>query len=249
MRGNYATWWSLIESVASASDFRKWRKTTGCNEKHVKVIGPKLEKQQGFRWKERFSAWVTPFMGADASVMKRTQLFLQDNPSYDKSLSAIQTAAYFQVETRKNVFLFSLFGAIFFILMKFAFGRKLLLDFPQFFTYGAFQKTPPKEEDLEHVVFQSTFIGKGYSDKSKVGGPENLEVLTLFSGPEPGYLATSRILIHSYRAVTTFNEAQQEEKDKKTGVLTPGIAVWGTDLLTRLRSSGFVIHVKKYTQI
>lgn len=58
-----------------------------------------------------------------------------------------------------------LFGVVFGVLTKFAFGRKLLLDYPKVFSFGFVSHEGPTEDTMEKTKFSVTFHGKGWPEK------------------------------------------------------------------------------------
>ncbi|XP_021121159.1 saccharopine dehydrogenase-like oxidoreductase isoform X3 [Heterocephalus glaber] len=70
------TWKSAIYGFASQSSLRKVRNSS--NLKPVLFIGPKLKKRWLVSYCRELSTYSIPFMGADRSVVKRTQRYLHE---------------------------------------------------------------------------------------------------------------------------------------------------------------------------
>ncbi|KFO25469.1 Putative saccharopine dehydrogenase, partial [Fukomys damarensis] len=70
------TWKSAIYGFASQSSLKKLRNSA--NLKPVPFIGPKLKKRWPVSYCRELSAYSIPFMGADMSVVKRTQRYLHE---------------------------------------------------------------------------------------------------------------------------------------------------------------------------
>ena len=66
--------------------------------------------------------WFIPFLGADPSVVKRTQYY----ESMVHGRMPVQYFAYFTMPSLVHIICMMLFGLILFVLSKFAFGIKLL---------------------------------------------------------------------------------------------------------------------------
>ena len=66
--------------------------------------------------------WSLPFLGADPSVVRRTQRYRND----DLKKHPIQYAAYFTLPSIIYVVMFLVFGLVFMLLASFQYGRNLL---------------------------------------------------------------------------------------------------------------------------
>ena len=72
--------------------------------------------------------------------------------------------------------------------------------------------------------FKTVFVARGVTQK---GAPH--EMVTRFSGPEPGYVATSSMVLESCLSVL---EAQARGT-RLVGVMTPALALVGTRFASR----------------
>lgn len=82
-------------------------------------------------------------------------------------------------------------AVIFGILTRFAFGRKLLLDHPKFFTFGFVSNEGPTEEANENVCFEMIFRGEGWKETlpeptDEFATPINKKIITKVSAVNPG---------------------------------------------------------------
>jgi hypothetical protein len=91
----------------------------------IQYVGSRLPIRKGFFFDKRVQKWVIPFLGSDASVVKRTQV--TNTVEYDKDSVPFQYAAYFGFHTFFWMAVAMLVGLVFFVLAKFNFGRKMLL--------------------------------------------------------------------------------------------------------------------------
>lgn len=66
--------------------------------------------------------WSLPFLGADPSVVRRTQRYRND----ELKKSPVQYSAYFTLPSVIYVAMFMVFGFVFLLLASFEYGRKVL---------------------------------------------------------------------------------------------------------------------------
>lgn len=133
------------------------------------------------------------FPGADASAVRlgqRQDLLLHGETKgakqtkSNRDLPPVQFAAYFGVRSWWNVILVAFYGAIFALLARFSWGRRLLLDYSWLFTHGVFVKgTTPSEEQLKGCSMETILIGRGYKSGSDQGGKPDREIVGKVSGP------------------------------------------------------------------
>jgi len=96
----------------------------------------------------------------------------------------VQFAAYFGISTTWNLLLLTFYGAIFAFLARFAWGRKVLLDYSWIFTHGVFVRGKnPSEAQLQGCTIRTTLIGRGYKSGADTGGKPDREIVGVFSGP------------------------------------------------------------------
>ena len=123
----------------------------------LKIPGPKPKRQTGAAFEPRVDAWTLPFMGSDASVVRRTTAALAaEGKPYHSNV-------YLTLPSRRALFLFTLFGGVFAFLAGRGWGRRLLLAYPRFFTAGMFSHEGPNEQQLAETTFEMINIGRGYS--------------------------------------------------------------------------------------
>eukprot|EP01135_Chromosphaera_perkinsii_P009716 Nk52_evm1s1851 gene=Nk52_evmTU1s1851 len=237
---HYATWEAAVNGFKAVEDLKKIRKKI--NRPQLPITGPKLKKRGNISLSKELNCYLLPFMGADNSVIKRSQ----DSNYHSLSVSPVQFAAYTTVQTNWGLFLFVLMGTLFQFLSQFEFGKNLLLKYPQVFSLGVFSHAGPGEEIMKRATFNTTFIGYGYVDKPKSQTEKpNQKVITRVDGPEPGYIATSVMLVQSAIMV----REQYNNLPYKSGVLTPAAAFYKTNLITRLKENGVSFSVVKKESI
>jgi len=141
---------------------------------------------------------------------------------------------------------FALFGLVFSIMAKFAFGRNLLLKYPSLFSGGIFDTKEPSEEVIEKSWFKISFVGKGW--KERLAGPEdqyknppNKGILAEVKGKNPGYGSTCICLVLAGIVILT----EPSNLPKAGGVYPPGAAFEGTSLIEQLDENGVTFKVVK----
>uniref|UniRef100_A0A8D2J1F7 Saccharopine dehydrogenase-like oxidoreductase n=1 Tax=Varanus komodoensis TaxID=61221 RepID=A0A8D2J1F7_VARKO len=186
------TWKSAIYGLADQDNLKKLRRQIG--HKPLPVIGAKLKRRGAVFYSNELKQYSIPFMGSDASVVKRTQHYLhthlQETP--------VQYAAYTTVGGIGSVIKLMFAGLLFLMLVKFSFGRKLLIKYPEFFSGGYFTKEGPTEKQMEGSSFEMTFFGEGYiTGQDPEQGKPDVKICTQVRGPEAGYVATPIAMVQA----------------------------------------------------
>ncbi|XP_033617948.1 saccharopine dehydrogenase-like oxidoreductase isoform X1 [Fukomys damarensis] len=241
------TWKSAIYGFASQSSLKKLRNSA--NLKPVPFIGPKLKKRWPVSYCRELSAYSIPFMGADMSVVKRTQRYLHEMLEE----SPVQYAAYVAVGGITSVIKLMFAGLFFLFFVKLGIGRQLLIKFPWLFSLGYFSKQGPTQKQIDGSSFTMTFFGQGYAqglstDKNK----PNIRICTQVKGPDShlvcykaGYVATPIAMVQA--ALTLLNDAS--DLPKAGGVFTPGAAFSRTKLIDRLNQRGIEFSVISSSEV
>ncbi|OTF83934.1 hypothetical protein BLA29_007814, partial [Euroglyphus maynei] len=196
--------------------------------------------------RNEFSGWNVEFPGSDRSVVQRTQYYNYEH--FNEPPLQIQT--YFTIPTFTNLISMILFAAMFAVMTATSFGSRLLSEYPEFFTAGAFSKKGPSRTQIESTRFCTTIIGRGWSKRvleqqSNKQNDSDVEpdtepdetIMVKVSGRDPGYMATSTCLVQS--GLTILMESDKIPR----GVLTPASAFRDTKLLDRLSERDFTIEV------
>uniref|UniRef100_A0A673ZQP0 Saccharopine dehydrogenase-like oxidoreductase n=1 Tax=Salmo trutta TaxID=8032 RepID=A0A673ZQP0_SALTR len=221
---NDGTWKSAIYGFADSGKLRSLRKKFG--HKPLPVVGSKIKR----RYRE-VQQYAVPFMGADPSVVKRSQRFLLE----EHQETPVQYGAYAGVGGVANIVKMLFAGMMFWFLVKFSFGRDLLIKYPEFFSFGFFSKDGPTRKQMEGSSFKFAFYGEGYTEgQDPSQGRPNAKIRTLVQGPEAGYVATPIAMVQA--AITILNEPTA--LPKKGGVYTPGATFAKTKLVERLNKHG-----------
>ncbi|KAK3859036.1 hypothetical protein Pcinc_034811 [Petrolisthes cinctipes] len=139
-----------------------------------------------------------------------------------------------------------LIGMAYFALISyFSWTRKLLLKYPEVMTAGAFKRSGASREALKDVKFTATLLGQGWSQSLLEGSdqytqPPDSSIIVKVTGPDPGYGATSLMMVAS--AVTILR--QNHLCPGRGGVLTPGAAFANTDIIARMVERGMTVSVQ-----
>uniref|UniRef100_A0A8C7W6S9 Saccharopine dehydrogenase-like oxidoreductase n=1 Tax=Oncorhynchus mykiss TaxID=8022 RepID=A0A8C7W6S9_ONCMY len=225
------TWQSAIYGFADSGSLRKLRKKFG--HQPLPVVGATVKKRGSLFFSKEIDQYAIPFMGSDPSVVRRSQRFLYEGHQE----LPVQYSAYVGVGGVWSLIKMFCGGLLFWFLGKFGLGRKLLITFPEFFSFGVFTKAGPSRKQMEGTSFSLTFFGEGYAeglDPSQ--GRPNARICTQIHGAEPGYVATPVAMVQA--AITVLNEPQF--LPIKGGVYSPGAAFARTTLIDRLNRHGLV---------
>lgn len=235
---NYGTWHSAVMGVSRWGDLVELRKKLF--PKKLPKLEPKLKHKFLPHKSNVVDGWVLPFPGADRSVIKRSQLHFYE---VDQT-RPVQVGTYFVIKSFIALILLAIFGTIFSLFTKFSFGRKLLLDYPEFFSAGWFSKKSPPEEKIQKSWFQITLYGEGWKEKltdkdDQYTKPCDKCIVGRVKGKNPGYGATCVCLVMSAIIIATEND----KLPGKGGVLPPGAAFAKTSLIKQLNENGVTFDV------
>ncbi|XP_056621010.1 saccharopine dehydrogenase-like oxidoreductase isoform X2 [Triplophysa dalaica] len=233
--GHDATWRSAIFGFADSSNLRRIRKKFGY--KPLPVAGARVKKRGAVFFSKEIEQYAIPFMGSDPSVVRRTQRYLyEEHKNYP-----VQYMAYVGIGDVFSLAKTLFAGVVFWFMVKFGLGRRLLTQFPKLFSFGMFSKSGPSKTQMKDTSFCMSFIGEGYTtghDPSQ--GKPNARISTEITGPELGYIATPITMVQA--AITLLNEPHS--LPKQGGVYTPGSAFAKTTLIDRLNKHGIMFTVQ-----
>ncbi|XP_065792827.1 saccharopine dehydrogenase-like oxidoreductase isoform X2 [Muntiacus reevesi] len=215
------TWKSAVYGFGDKSNLKKLRNES--DMKPVPIVGPKLKRRWPISYCRELNSYSIPFLGADVSVVKRTQRYLHENLEQ----SPVQYAAYVTVGGITSVIKLMFAGLFFLFFVRFGIGRQLLIK-------------------IDASSFTMTFFGQGFSqDISPVKNKPNIRICTQVKGPEAGYVATPIAMVQA--AVTLLNDVS--DLPKAGGVFTPGAAFSRTKLIDRLNERGIEFSVISSTEV
>uniref|UniRef100_A0ABI7WRZ7 Saccharopine dehydrogenase-like oxidoreductase n=1 Tax=Felis catus TaxID=9685 RepID=A0ABI7WRZ7_FELCA len=140
------TWKSAVYGFGDQSNLKKLRNEA--NLKPVPIIGPKLKRRWPVSYCRELSSYSVPFLGADVSVVRRTQRYLHENLEQ----SPVQYAAYVNMGGITSVIKLMFAGLFFLFFVRFGIGRQLLIKFPWLFSFGYFSKQGPTQKQVPHLL-------------------------------------------------------------------------------------------------
>ena len=124
--GHYATWEALVLGFSSVKSLRQIRKalkernvvlsSSSSSSSETKLpIGPKPKRAKG-TFDPRVDAYTLPFLGSDASIVRRTQHALaRSTPGFQP----VHHSAMFTVKSKTTVGVFAIFGSVLNFLVKY----------------------------------------------------------------------------------------------------------------------------------
>ncbi|KAH9519579.1 hypothetical protein Btru_003066 [Bulinus truncatus] len=225
---NTGTYESAVYGVAHRNELSSLRKALYPDP--MPKLEYRLPKRSFLFYSDDLKKWCLPFLGSDKSVVYRT---IRDGLETHKLKQPIEFVPYTCFSSLFSAIGVILFGIVFFFLTNFSLGRSFLLKYPHIVSMGVFKKGGPTRKQIEGTSFTMTFIAYGYSADltDRTGKKPDKKVITKLMGPEPGYVTTPICMVQS--AVTILKESSKMLH--KGGVLTPGAAFSGTDLIDRLQ--------------
>jgi short subunit dehydrogenase-like uncharacterized protein len=235
-RGHFPTFESAVQGFASAKELAALRKRAIQAGKRPKVTipGPKPAIDLKPQYDSRVGLYRVPFLGSDASVIRRTAASLATigKPAYN-------CAVYLTLPSRWALFLYQLFGGVFAFLAKRAWGRTLLLRYPGLFSNGVFTHEGPSEQQISETTFEMVNLASGYSQgmPSSPNQAPDMKIKTRVVGPEPGYVACSIFVV----AAATMLLESRNLLGVEPGVHTPAFLLHNVDYVARLRGRGIEI--------
>ncbi|KAI8333901.1 saccharopine dehydrogenase [Chlamydoabsidia padenii] len=223
VRAGYATYESAVHGFGSVELLKEIRKASDLATL-PRPQGPKLTFHKRLTYDKQLGYHV-PFVFADPSIVRLSQqLFLSGYAQENNNIPpTVQFAAYCLLPSLWICVLYYLYGFVFGFLASSPWGRQLLLRYPEQFSAGVFSKDHLTLEQLQQTSFEIILRSKGYQTNSL-----DAEMTVAVRGPEPGYVATPRIVVQCALTLLKHTDAIPH------GVLTPSVAFWKTDLIDRL---------------
>ncbi|KAF0774639.1 hypothetical protein AaE_001661 [Aphanomyces astaci] len=228
-RAHATTYECIVLGLAAADEL----KTLRGNVAPIPYVGPKLTLRN-VGYDRRVQKYVVKFPGADASIVRNSQRHLVS--TRDGAIPC-RFAIYATFESVWTLVYLVVGGLFLFSLGSFKAGRALLIQYPQVFTFGFFNHAGPTEEELATTSFTFQFYAKGYTNIQSAGtASPDWQVVTTVHGPEPGYIATSRMVTRCAKVLLDGHVVPR-------GVLTTASAFGGTPLISELQQAGITFTV------
>ncbi|KAH8419208.1 hypothetical protein KR222_010588 [Zaprionus bogoriensis] len=228
---NTGTWESAVYGLAHSDELRGIRQQL--YPERLPKFFPILKPRPLIFKSPEVNQVCLPFPGSDRSVVMRSQRFLYDN----EKKRPVQMHAYIAFPSWIAAIIVALFATFFGLMTKFAFGRKLLLKYPGFFSGGFVSPDGPQESRMERSYFKMTMKATGWPSSQRLAEgsdqytePPSKTLMVRVSGPNPGYGSTCVALLSA--AVTVLRESSK--MPGTGGVLPPGAAFAKTSLISEL---------------
>ncbi|KAL9258650.1 putative mitochondrial saccharopine dehydrogenase-like oxidoreductase [Drosera capensis] len=181
--GNIATFESAVLGVANVEELVELMKSRGKRARPV-ILGAPPPKGPTIEHQKELGLWAVKLPSADASVVRRTQMCLAENPGglpgVNETPDQIAKREEFWSTVKPAYFGVKLGSKSYFVILKFiiigifigllgrsSIGRWLLLSFPSFFSLGMFRKTGPTEDEVNSASFKMYFVGRGFTWKGQ----------------------------------------------------------------------------------
>ncbi|GBP52598.1 Saccharopine dehydrogenase-like oxidoreductase [Eumeta japonica] len=192
---NYGTWESLVHSLAHASEIPMLRNKL--YPEQLPTFRPKLEKR-GILHK-RDEKWWLPFLGADKSIVYRTQRHFYDL----EKKRPVQFTTYVNLGTLFNSVLAIIAAGVLYVMALTSPTRKILLDYPNIFSFGLITRNEPKEELIANTAYTIELHGTGWDHgvTDVESTPPKKKVIVKVSGMDPGYGTTVTALMFCALAI------------------------------------------------
>ncbi|KAI1711694.1 saccharopine dehydrogenase NADP binding domain-containing protein [Ditylenchus destructor] len=188
-------------------------------------------------WNETLQGYCLPFLGADKSVVSRSQYY-----------DAVANHAY-PVSVETYILIKSLFwavamiawAAIFNVCVKFDFTRSILQKYPGPCSGYLFKESGPTREQVKQAAFTYWFVGTGWenADKPNSEEPPKKTVVARCDGPDAGYVATAGCVLSA--ALTILED--RSKLPNGGGTFSTAAAFKDTKIYDRLESFGITFRV------
>ena len=138
---------------------------------------------------------VVPMTVADVPVIKLGQHIMQSQRASvlqtveSSKLIPARISGYFQLHSYVSVLFVLYLGFLIKASTKLGFLKRLLLKYPDYFTFGVFKAKGPSPRQLSESSFETIFFGKGYKDVDTHNMAPDYEVVAVVKGPEMGYVS------------------------------------------------------------
>jgi short subunit dehydrogenase-like uncharacterized protein len=230
---NFGTFHSMIYGVAHAKELKPIRRALFPQRLPKSPYPP--PKRGSVFYQDALEGWCIPFMGSDKSVVNRTQMY----DYLERKERPMTLNTFMRVGSLPKTIALVVWGIFFFIMAQFQFGRKMLEQYPEVFTFGKFSKTGPSREQLKGCGFSYWFFGKGWKDTMADSAqqheePPDTEVVARVDGPDAAYIGTAAMMVTCARTLMD----EPNNLPAGGGVFPPGALFEKTDLINRLEQRG-----------
>ncbi|KAK0411883.1 hypothetical protein QR680_005899 [Steinernema hermaphroditum] len=231
---NAGTYQTLILGIHGA-------KSDGLGKIRKEIMPVKVPRSQ-YKLPKRPMLWqlpslggyALPFMGADKSVVNRSQYY--DYTANEQRPVLLET--YIRVQSLFWSLMLMLWLVVFQFMVQFEFTRKILQKYPDQCSFYMFKNSGPTREQMEQASFTYWFFGTGWDDilpyDQEHPTKPTVKKAARCDGPDAGYIATSFCVLSA--ALTVLKD--KNTLPPKGGVFTTAAAFAKTDIYTRLEKFG-----------
>lgn len=199
---NYGTWHSAIYLLTRKNELKAIRKKL-FTDRTFAFPEPKVATKILHKSPVAKDNWCVPYFDIDQGVSERTQRYFYST----ERKRPVQMREYIALGSTIIPSLIALFYVgLMYIVTRFPFGVKLLVDYPQFFSFGAVSKEGPNPLKYKTSHFQQTYHCKGWANGATVTSKPTHEMVTVVKGPNPGYGTTCVALLCSALALIAERE-------------------------------------------
>jgi short subunit dehydrogenase-like uncharacterized protein len=232
---NSGTYQTLILGIWQA-------KNDGLGRIRKAIMPEKLQKSKFSRvprrgllwWNESLQSYCLPFMGADKSIVQRSQY--HDATANGQYPVSVET--YILVKSWFWAAMLIAWLSVFNFLVKYDFTRTILQKYPGICSGYMFKEHGPTREQAKQASFTYWFIGSGWTDSNMEEPPKKC-VVARCDGPDAGYIATSGCVLSC--ALTLLKE--KEKLPQSGGVYTTAAAFKNTNIYERLENCGITFRI------
>lgn len=186
-------------------------------------------------WNETLQGYCLPFMGADKSVVTRSQYY----DAVTNHLYPVTIETYILVKSMFWSVMMIAWLTIFNLCVKYDFTRTILQKYPGFCSGYLFKESGPTREQAKQATFTYWFVGSGWNtDKPNPDETPKKIVVARCDGPDAGYIATAGCVLSS--ALTILEDRATLPSG---GVYSTAAAFKNTKVYDRLESFGITFRV------
>ncbi|KAI3418869.1 hypothetical protein GPALN_007969 [Globodera pallida] len=224
-------------------------KNDGLGKIRRAIMPEKLEKSKWrapnrgmFWWNDSLDAYCLPFLGADKSIVQRSQYF-------DYVLDKIYPASletYILVKSWFWAVALMMWLSVFNIAVKYDFTRSILQKYPGICSAYMFKETGPTRKQAQQASFSYWFFGWGWDQAPPpLNEPPTKRLVVRCDGPDAGYIGTAGCILSCALTILKERGAMPNEG----GVYTTAAAFKGTNIYETLASFGVTFRVDSSVKV
>ncbi|XP_075155733.1 saccharopine dehydrogenase-like oxidoreductase [Haematobia irritans] len=223
------TWDSVIYYLQHFKEIALLQRKLNCEK--VPIFKPELKPQSGIQKTEDLKSYFLNIPTTARYMVQRSQRLLYLN----EEKRPIQFTTYVGFRSYLWAIFVPLVMMIGLVMARFNFTRKLLLKYPQIFSFGYMTPEGPLEVNRKGVEFRYTLKAKGWYNSTPQTPDPSVELITRISGNDPYYGITSKSLLASAKTILL----EHEKMPGSGGVFPPGYAFAKTGLLDELSNGNY----------